>query len=99
MSRYLLALLIATMPGYLFPNLVVAADDGAKIYQESCLSCHTAKMRPLEKMNLTREQWTVAIDRMIEQGAEVPKGKMTQLLDYLSRTNGPAAPPTEKDKK
>ncbi len=85
--------------GSLFPFPATAVDDGAKVYTDVCLPCHTAKMRPLDNSHLTKEQWKDAIDRMIDQGVEVPKGKMPELLDYLSRTHGPAGAATDAGKK
>lgn len=77
----------------------VAADDGTKIFAESCSPCHSAKMRPLDNKHLTREQWKDTIDRMIDQGAEVPKKKIPELLDYLVQTHGPAATAPDAGKK
>jgi cytochrome c5 len=72
------------------PRTTQAADDGARVFSESCTPCHTQKVRPLDKMHLTRDQWKAEVDRMIDQGAEVPKKKMSDLLDYLVNTFGPA---------
>jgi len=83
-------MLIVAAFGFSIPGAVVAADDGSKVFAESCTPCHTTKVRPLDNVHLTKEQWKEAVDRMIEQGAEVPRGKMPELLDYLSRTRGPA---------
>jgi cytochrome c5 len=84
----------------LVPSLLVAAllalprpspaDDGEKIFQEACSSCHNAKEHPLDKVHLTREKWKDAIERMEGAGAEIPGGKkLDALLDYLVRTRGP----------
>lgn len=99
MSRNLLALLIVTMLGYSFPHLSFASDDGAKVYQESCAPCHTAKMRPLDNILKTKEEWKDVVERMIDQGAEVPKRGKDALLDYLSSTHGPSRKATDADKK
>jgi cytochrome c1 len=87
------------MLGFSFPCIVVAADDGAKIYAESCSPCHSAKIRPLDNTRLTKEQWKEAVDRMIDQGAEVPRGKKQELLEYLVSTHGPASVATDTGKK
>jgi hypothetical protein len=47
-------------------------------------------------MHLTREQWKAAVDWMIDQRDEVPKGKMTELLDYFVHSMGPAAAPDKE---
>lgn len=75
--------------------LAVAADDGAKVYADVCTPCHTTKIRPLDNTHLTKEQWKEAIDKMIDQGAEVPNRKISELLDYLTRTHGPAGTTTD----
>jgi mono/diheme cytochrome c family protein len=77
----------------------LAADDGAKIVDEVCSGCHTAKTRPLDKMHLTREQWSEAVEKMIGFGADVPKAKIPALLDYLVRTQGPDGTAADADKK
>lgn len=75
--------------GICIPCFAIAADDGAKTYSRSCSPCHSAEIRPLDKISMTREQWQESIDIMIEIGADVPKGKMAELLDYLILTHGP----------
>lgn len=77
------------MPGF-GATLAPAADDGAKIFAESCSGCHSTRVRPLDNVKLTRGQWKDAVERMIDQGAEVPKEKMAALVDYLAATHGPA---------
>lgn len=69
---------------------VVAAEDGAKTYEEVCTQCHTAKRQPLNKKQLTKEQWKEAIERMAGYGVEMPKAKLPDLLDYLVGMNAPA---------
>ncbi len=66
-----------------------AADEGARIFADSCLSCHNATVRPLDNKHMTREEWKETVDRMLDQGAEVAKGKIPVLLDYLASTRGP----------
>ena len=81
------------------PQAAPAADEGAKTYKEVCTQCHTAKVRPLDKKQLTKEQWNQAIKKMVDLGAEVPKEKMPALLDYLASTHGPAGAPGGDGKK
>lgn len=75
-----------------------AADEGEKVYQESCTSCHDAKTRPLDNVRLSRAQWKDAIERMEGQGAQIPSGKkLGALLDWLEKTHGPQSPaPADK---
>jgi cytochrome c1 len=98
-TRTLFMLMSVTVLGSLFPFVAVAADDGAKIFAESCSPCHSAKIRSLDNTRLTKEQWTEAVDRMIDQGAEVPRGKKQVLLEYLVSTHGPVSAATETGKK
>jgi mono/diheme cytochrome c family protein len=70
-------------------------EDGAKVFSEACSPCHSAKIRPLDNTRLSGEQWKEAIDWMIDQGAEVPKKNISELLDYLVRTHGPAGAATD----
>lgn len=77
----------------------VAADDGSKVFEEICTACHTSKKNPLDDKHLTREQWAEAIERMTGYGAEVPKAKMADLLNYLVRRNGPPGAAAETGKK
>ncbi len=78
----------------LAPALARAAEDGAKVYRESCTTCHTPQTRPLDAKRLTRAEWKDAIERMEGMGTEVPSGdKLTALLDWLEKTHGPGSPP------
>ena len=84
-----IALSVAAFLGFAAPRLVVAADEGEKAFTETCSSCHTAKIRPLDKKRMTEDQWKQAIAKMTELGADIPKSKVPQILDYLARTHGP----------
>jgi cytochrome c5 len=74
-------------------------EEGGKIFQEACLPCHSAKIRPLDNIRKTKEEWKDIVERMIDQGAEVPKRGKDALLDYLSSTHGPSSKTTDADKK
>ncbi len=79
--------------------LVSRADEGEKLFTQSCSGCHNAKTRPLDKTRMTREKWKETVERMEGLGAEIPSGKkLSDLLDYLARTHGPesAAPEGKK---
>ena len=71
------------------PVPVLAQDAGAKAFGETCSACHTAKVRPLDKKRMSKDEWKKAIDKMTNLGAEIPKDKVPQILDYLARTHGP----------
>jgi hypothetical protein len=74
------------------------SEDGENFFRESCLPCH-AKTRPLDNIHKTREEWKETVERMIDQGAEVPKRGKDALLDYLSSTHGPSSKAASTDKK
>lgn len=81
------------------PSIAAGADEGEKVFQESCTPCHNAKQKPLDAKRLTREKWKEAVERMEGMGAEIPSGKKLEaLLDYLERTHGSVgrAPAGEK---
>jgi mono/diheme cytochrome c family protein len=99
LTRKIFMLLCLAMLVFFTRHFALAADEGQKVFHEACGSCHSAKLRPIDKTRLTKEQWKETIDRMIELGAEVPKGKMPELLDYLSRTHGPADAASDGEKK
>ena len=80
-------------------HLAAASDEGAKVFVESCGPCHSATVRSLDNKHLTRDQWQEAVERMIDQGAEVPKKKKSELMDYLTLTHGPTSTPTDAGKK
>lgn len=90
-ARKIFPVICMTMLGLLTPSRVIAADDGGIIFVNACAACHTAKKLPLEKARLTREGWSEAVTRMISYGAEIPKGKLPELLDYLVKTRGPGS--------
>ena len=71
------------------PRLAVAQDAGAKAFKEVCSGCHTAKIRPLDKKRMSEDEWKKAIDKMGTLGADIPKDKIPQILDYLAKTQGP----------
>ena len=91
----LLCAVIALAP----PRFVAAADEGEKVYQESCSPCHNAKSHPHDAVHLSRPQWKDAIERMEGLGTEVPSGKkLSALLDYLERTHGVDGGPAAEKK-
>ncbi len=69
-----------------------AVEPGAKIFEETCLSCHKGK-ETLDQVRLTRDKWKEAVDRMIDSAFLDPvpsKDKLKTLLDHLAKTKGPA---------
>jgi cytochrome c5 len=84
-----IALSLAVVFGVAVPGFVLAADEGQKAFSETCSACHTAKIRPLDKKRMSKDEWKKAIDKMTNLGAEIPKDKVPQILDYLAKTHGP----------
>ena len=89
------------------PSLAVAADDGAKIFEEQCAPCHYPEKKPLDQKHMTRAEWKLAVEDMIEKenvNPAPPKAKIEILLDYMTKTFGvaggaaadPAASPGKK---
>jgi hypothetical protein len=69
-----------------------AVEPGAKIFEETCLTCHKGK-ETLDQVRLSRDKWKEAVERMIDSSFLDPvpsKDKLKILLDYLAKTKGPA---------
>ena len=66
------------------------ADKGAKIFTESCTTCHSPEKvgEMVQGKKFTREQWTETVSRMISNGADVPKKQIPDVVDYLVRKYG-----------
>ncbi len=66
------------------------ADEGAKVFGESCTGCHSADQvkEKLKGKQPSKTEWNQIIDKMIGMGADVPKKKIPALVDYLSQTYG-----------
>jgi mono/diheme cytochrome c family protein len=96
MRLLVLPSLLGALVALAVPRTASAADDGEKVYRESCTSCHTSKQRPLDTVHMSREKWKDAVERMDAFGAEIPSGKkLDALLDYLVATHGPEAAPAK----
>ncbi len=78
-----------------------ADDEGAKVYQDTCVGCHSPTGLTLEEHHLSRAEWKEAVDRMAEMNRIDPplkKDRYEKLLDWLAATHGPAPSPTEPKK-
>jgi hypothetical protein len=64
----------------------------AKVKAE-CSSCHNVSR--ITDQHLTRQGWSVELDKMEGLGAVIPEADRAALLNYLSKNFGPekAAPP------
>lgn len=94
-----LAVLASALLALAASGAAAGADDGAKIVAEVCSQCHTPKRNPLDNVHLTKGQWSETLERMVGYGAELPKSKMPELLDYLVRTHGRSGAAADADKK
>ena len=80
------------------PVWALAADDGAKTFQESCAGCHPPSGLTLDDKHMSRAEWKENIDRMAEMNRLDPPLKKEQydvLLDWLVATHGPVRSPSE----
>ena len=59
-----------------------AALDGATLMDERCSTCHTTKR--ITSAQLTAEEWTALVDRMVNKGAELNADERQTLIDYLA---------------
>jgi len=98
MKKKCFPIVLAMLGGLMLLGSALAADDSGKLFANACTSCHTAKRQPLNDIRLTRGEWSEVITRMISYGAEVPKQKLSELLDYLAVTRAPTSDSAEKKK-
>jgi cytochrome c5 len=80
---------IAAVAALAAPRSALAQDAGAKAFAETCSACHSAKVRPLDQKRMSKDEWKKAVDKMVDMGAEIPKDKAAQIVEYLGRTQGP----------
>ncbi|MCU1259373.1 MAG: hypothetical protein JWO80_2258 [Bryobacterales bacterium] len=57
---------------------------GKVLLQRSCTACHS--LDAIQARRLSREDWSLELDKMISMGAKVRNRKA--LLDYLAATYG-----------
>jgi mono/diheme cytochrome c family protein len=70
----------------------LAAQDGAKLFEDNCAECHYPKKKPLDKHHLGRAKWAEWIDDMVaKEKLEKPLSKedYATLLDWLVKNHGP----------
>jgi cytochrome c5 len=72
-----------------------AADKGEQIQNGACLSCHD--LRPIQTAAYDKAGWTMAVDSMIQKGAEVKDADKPVLVDFLTRNHGPLPDGPGKD--
>jgi cytochrome c5 len=64
-----------------------STDKGEQIQNAACLNCHD--LRPIQTASYDKAGWTMAVDSMIEKGAEVNGADKPLLVDFLTRNHGP----------
>ena len=52
----------------------------------SCTQCHNASR--ITEQHLTRQEWSVQLDKMVALGAEIPDSDRPALLNYLTKNFG-----------
>ncbi len=73
------------------------AGAGRDVVLRACGVCHPATM--VMGRNMSREQWSAEVTKMVQEGAKVSDSEFTQVVDYLAKAypSGPgatsAAPP------
>src|SRR5262252_9491996 len=72
-----------------------SVDKGEQIQNGACLSCHD--LRPIQTAAYDKAGWTMAVDSMIEKGAEVKAADKPVLIDFLTRNHGPLPDGPGKD--
>jgi cytochrome c5 len=70
-------------------------DKGEQIQNAACLSCHD--LRPIQTAAYDKAGWTMAIDSMIQKGAEVNAADKPVLIDFLVKSHGPLPQGAGKD--
>ncbi len=54
----------------------------------ACTQCHNASR--ITEQHLTRQEWSVQLDKMAALGAEIQDADRPALLTYLTKNFGPA---------
>jgi cytochrome c5 len=62
-------------------------DKGEQLMNTSCTSCHD--LRPIQTQALDTEGWTGVVAAMVDKGAQIEKGDVPTLAEYLAKNFGP----------
>lgn len=68
---------------------VVSHDEGQKLVDGACLSCHTDEM--LAQQRIGREKWAAEVKKMAGWGANLDPADEGKLVSYLADHYGPDA--------
>ena len=58
-----------------------ASDTGTSLVNERCSQCHS--VNTVKAMNLTKDEWTQTVDRMIRKGANLNEEEKKLVIEYL----------------
>jgi cytochrome c5 len=94
-GRYILWALVALAATGIVRAQDTSPDKGEQIQNAACLSCHD--LRPIQTAAYDKAGWTMAIDSMIQKGAEVNAADKPVLIDFLVKSHGPLPPGAGKD--
>ena len=66
---------------------------GKEVVQKACSTCHPAAL--VIGRNMTHEQWSAEVTRMVGEGAKLTDAEFKQVVDYLAKAfpSGPSAAP------
>lgn len=68
------------------PN-ALPAGPGRDLVQKDCVACHS--IRNVTGMRATKDEWNATLNKMIENGANIPDEDADVILQYLSKNFGP----------
>jgi len=80
-SLILLAILAGLLAG------CTLRTGGQELVESECTRCHT--LAPIEVEDRTWAEWENVVYRMIEHGADLRKGQVETVVDYLAENYGP----------
>jgi cytochrome c5 len=83
---------VPALVDYLFKSFgktSVPEEEGRKILEASCVSCHD--LENVRKEQLSKEAWQELVTRMIGMGAKVEDSQIPVLVAYLVKNFGPPA--------
>jgi len=71
-------------------------QDGKRVMMARCAVCHSTDL--IVQQRLTREQWTVTVNKMVHWGAQVSASEEALVVDYLAERYRPGRVEVEPGK-
>jgi cytochrome c5 len=68
-------------------SVTLPDGDGKAIAEKSCSVCH--QLTNLTSAHKSLDDWRDTVQRMLDNGADVPKDKLETLIQYLAKNFGP----------